>query len=62
MKKLFLSLVAVSALSLFSCNEGSSTAECTTEAAPEEVVAEEVVVEETEEVVETDSTSADTTE
>lgn len=57
MKKLFLSFIAISALTLFSCEKGSSTAECTTEAASgEEVAPEEVTVEETEEAPVADST------
>jgi hypothetical protein len=60
MKKLFLSFIAVSALTLFSCEKGSSTAECTAEeASSKEVVSEEVTVEETEEAPVADSTSAE---
>ncbi len=56
MKKLFLSFIAVSAFTLFSCEKGSSTLDCTTEATVEKVT-EEVTEEPTPEV---DSTSIDT--
>ena len=56
MKKLFLSFIAVSAFTLFSCEEGSSTLDSTTEATVEKVT-EEVTEEPTPEV---DSTFTDT--
>jgi hypothetical protein len=59
MKKLFLSFIAISAFTLFSCEKGSSTLECTADAAcVQEATVEEVSEEE--ETAEVDSTSIDT--